>query len=208
MIQKRHVPAGIVACAAVVALLVPVAAQQRAAAGPTKENPLRLRAVIQSQGKSMGLQGVVQISIERWTTDAERQSLLALLAGPTVKAGEQGKLLNGLKDIKPRAGYLKLPNSPGWDIQYARENAAAGGMRQIVVVTDRPVLFVGSAKADPKPRAGFEVAVVRLQVDGGRGTGTMAAAARVRPDGDGGVLLDDYADEPIAVTNVTRRAGR
>jgi hypothetical protein len=69
-------------------------------------------------------------------------------------------------------------------------------------------LFVGSAKADPKPRAGFEVAVVRLQVDGGRGTGTMAAAARVRPDGDGGVLLDDYADEPIAVTNVTRRAGR
>jgi len=36
----------------------------------------------------------------------------------------------------------------------------------------------------------------------------MAAAARVRPDGDGGVLLDAYAEEPIAVTNVTRRAGR
>jgi len=50
------------------------------------------------------------------------------------------------------------------------------------------------------------VAVVQIQVDGaGRGKGTMAAAARVRPDGDGGVLLDDYAEEPIAVTNVTRK---
>ena len=76
------------------------------------------------------------------------------------------------------------------------------------MVTDRPVFFVGSAKADAKPRAGFEVAIVRIQVDAaGRGRGTMAAAARVRPDGDGGVLLDDYAEEPIAVTNVTRRAG-
>ena len=35
----------------------------------------------------------------------------------------------------------------------------------------------------------------------------MAAAARVRPDGDGGVLLDDYAEEPVAVINVTRRPG-
>ena len=65
MMQRRLVLAGIVTCAAVVALLAPVAAQQRPGAGPTKDNPLRLRPVIQSQGKSMGLQGVVQVSIER-----------------------------------------------------------------------------------------------------------------------------------------------
>jgi len=35
----------------------------------------------------------------------------------------------------------------------------------------------------------------------------MAAAARVRPDGAGGVLLDDYAEQLIALTNVTRRPG-
>ena len=33
----------------------------------------------------------------------------------------------------------------------------------------------------------------------------MAAAARVRPDGDGGVLLDDYAEELIELTNITRK---
>jgi len=53
------------------------------------------------------------------------------------------------------------------------------------------------------------VGVVQLLVDAsGRGKGTMAAAARVRPDGDGGVLLDDYAETPITVSNVTRRAGQ
>jgi hypothetical protein len=73
------------------------------------------------------------------------------------------------------------------------------------VVTDRPVLFLGSARADAKPRAGLEVAVVELQLDSvGAGKGIMAAAARVRPDGTGGVLLDDYAEEPIAVASVTR----
>jgi hypothetical protein len=40
-------------------------------------------------------------------------------------------------------------------------------------------------------------------MDAGRGRGTIAAAARVRPDGDGGVLLDDYAEEPIGLINIT-----
>ena len=36
------------------------------------------------------------------------------------------------------------------------------------------------------------------------GSGTMAAAAKVKPDGQGGVVLEDYADEPIKLTYVKR----
>ena len=79
-------------------------------------------------------------------------------------------------------------------IRYAREKVESGG-RTIVLVTDKPVFFLGGGRADAKPRAGYEVAVLQIQLDGtGQGRGTMAAAARVRPDGDGGVLLDDYAE--------------
>jgi hypothetical protein len=55
------------------------------------------------------------------------------------------------------------------------------------------VFFIGTGRAEPtKPRSGYEVGVLQIQVDGaGQGRGTMAAAARVRPDGDGGVRLDD-----------------
>ena len=56
--------------------------------------------------------------------------------------------------------------------------------RTISLVTERPVYFVGGGKADAKPRAGFELAVVQLNVDEfGLGSGTMAAAARVKASG-------------------------
>ena len=63
----------------------------------------------------------------------------------------------------------------------------------LIVVTDKPAFFVGGGRAESAPRKGYEVAVIEIRLDGkGAGTGSMAAAARVRPDGDGGVLLDDY----------------
>ncbi len=106
---------------------------------------------------------------------------------------------------RPRSGSSCSAAGQPYAIRYAREKVEAG-VRTIVVVTDRPVFFVGAGRADAKPRAGYEVAVLQIQLDGtGRGRGTMAGAARVRPDGDGGVLLDDYAEEPIALTNVTRK---
>jgi hypothetical protein len=69
------------------------------------------------------------------------------------------------------------------------------------------VYFIrGGGAGGGKPRAGHEVAIVQIQWDDkGQGRGTVAAAARVRPDGDGGVLLDDYAQEPITLTKLTRK---
>jgi hypothetical protein len=72
-------------------------------------------------------------------------------------------------------------------------------------VTERPVYFVGGGSADAKPRQGFDLAVLQLTVDDyGLGMGTMAAAARVKPDGSGGVVLEDYAEEPIKLSSVYR----
>jgi hypothetical protein len=90
-------------------------------------------------------------------------------------------------------------------IRYAREHKTDKG-RTIVVVTDKPVFFVGGARQNAKPRAGYESALIQLQVnDGGAGTGMMAPAARVKPGGESGVRIDNYADEPLAL-KVTRQA--
>ena len=89
-------------------------------------------------------------------------------------------------------------------IKWATQEALPGG-RRIVVVTDKPIAFVGGAAVGAKSRAGYEVAVIRFEIDKeGQGQGEMAAAARVRPGGDTGVLIDDYAEALIKLTKVTK----
>jgi hypothetical protein len=65
---------------------------------------------------------------------------------------------------------------------------------------------VGGGSTDAKPRAGYEVAVIQIDVDSvGLGKGTMTAAARVKPGGETGVQIDDYADNPIKLVTVVRK---
>ena len=91
-----------------------------------------------------------------------------------------------------------------WNIRYAYQQPNEKG-RRIVIVTDQPVYFVGGGQTDAKPREGYGVAVVQIEVDDvGLGKGTMAAAARVKPGGPGGVQIDDYADKPIDLVTVRR----
>ena len=40
----------------------------------------------------------------------------------------------------------------------------------------------------------------------GKGVGTMAAAARVKPGGETGVRIDSYAEKPLALTVTVRPA--
>jgi hypothetical protein len=52
----------------------------------------------------------------------------------------------------------------------------------------------------------YEVAVIQLMVDEiGLGSGSIAAGARVRPGGETGVQIDDYADESIKLVTVSRK---
>jgi hypothetical protein len=85
-------------------------------------------------------------------------------------------------------------------IRWARSVETAAG-RTLSFVTDTPVAFVGVGRRGAKPTAGYEVAVIQLTVDkAGKGQGTMAAAARIKPGGETGVRLDSYAETPIALT--------
>jgi hypothetical protein len=160
--------------------------------------PETFNATARAKTTSSEVSGALVIRISRYTPDFDRTTVETAL-----REGGYPRFLIALRNA-PEVGQLVLADGKPYTIRYARERIS-GSSRTIVVVTDRPVLFLGSARADAKPRAGFEVAVVELQLDGkGAGKGSMAAAARVRPDGTGGVILDDYAEEPIALADITR----
>ncbi len=138
------------------------------------------------------------INVQRYTPEADRAAVETAL-----KSGNYSSFLTALRKA-PEVGTVVF-NDRKWTIRWARERPGARS-RVIVLVTDQPIHFVGGGAIDAKPRAGYEVAVIQMQVDDtGLGTGTMAAAAKVKPGGDTGVVIEDYAEQPIKLTKVVRK---
>lgn len=184
------------------ALLVAVPAWIGAqTASPATGAPEIFSATAQAKNATGAMSGLLEIRLKRYTPDFDRKTVEAAL-----REGGYPKFLTTLRNA-PEVGQLVLGGGQPFAIRYAREKVEGGG-RTILVVTDRPVFFIsGGRPGGTKSRAGYEIGVVEIQLDAtGQGHGTMAAAARVRPDGDGGVLLYDYADELITLTKLTRKS--
>ena len=157
---------------------------------PATGAPEIFSATAQAKNASGAVSGTLEVRVNRYTPDFDRKTVEEAL-----RLGGYPRFLTALRNA-PEVGQLVLGGGQPYVIRYARETVESGG-RTIVLVTDRPVFFLGSG-------AGRRQAASRIRSgrapDSGwtardRERGTMAAAARVRPDGDGGVLLDDYAED-------------
>ena len=116
MLKKLGIVLAAVTTVMALAVAFPVSAQQvQAEQTPTAK----------------GASGTVQIAIERWTTDAERPALLAVVATTTDRPGGQDKSLAALQGVTRRTGYIRLANSLGWDWQQYRRGKAAGAKRGV-----------------------------------------------------------------------------
>jgi hypothetical protein len=169
---------------------------------PTKRYdtaPESFTANLQAQGAQGGAAAAtIQVDIQRYTPDADRTAVESAL-----KTGGYPAFLTALRKA-PQVGTVGFADQK-WNIRWARETRHEKG-RSIVVITDQPIFFVGGGRVDAKPREGYQVALIRMDVDDvGLGKGTMTAAARVKPGGEGGVQIDDYADKPITLTTVSRK---
>ncbi len=185
------------------ALTVPAAGQApEASQGPTPKNPLRLTAF----GISMqtGIKGTIDVVIERWTTDQEREALLKLAAKSKAdfRSGQE-ELINALQDIKPRTGFIRVPSRLGWDLKYARENALPDGTRQIVVVTDKPVSFFAARNNTRTMDYPFTLIEIRLNKEN-KGEGRMLAQTSIAVN-NGRLELENYGQEPVRLTTVSER---
>jgi hypothetical protein len=97
----------------------------------------------------------------------------------------------------PPVGYVQLGETRT-ELKFAHMRANG---KTLVLGTDRPIFFIGGGAPEAKPKAGYEMGVIELDLDArGNGTGTMAAAAKVKHTADGGVAIDDYAEKPVKLT--------
>jgi len=162
--------------------------------------PETFTANVQATGAQGGAAAAtIAIDIQRYTPEADRTAVEGAL-----KTGGYPAFLTALRKA-PEVGNVSFADRK-WPIRWARERATGKYTRSIVVVTDKPIFFVGGGRADAKPREGYEVAVIELQVDNvGIGKGSMTAAARVKPGGENGVQIDAYEDKPMNLVTVVRK---
>jgi hypothetical protein len=143
------------------------------------------------------------VVIERWTTDAERDRLRATL----MEKGSSA-LRTALRDITPRAGYLRGTVTLGWNLRFARELPLPEGGRRIVIATDRSMCFWELWRRPPSADCEFKLAEIRLGPDG-RGEGKLATAAKVIwNDVSRTIEIENYAFEPAHLDEVRVTDGR
>lgn len=195
MRRRYSVLAGMVMVVAVLALVGPLVAQEAAPqATVSTKNPLRFTAFAVSM--QAGVSGRVDIAIERWSTDEERQAYLKTLA----EKG-QDKVIDAMQDIKVRNGFIRTANSLGWDIKYARENILPDGTRQIVVITDKPVSFAAQRSASRVLDYPFSLIEMRFPKGKTEGEGKMLAASSISIKNQR-LELENYGQEPVRLTSI------
>jgi hypothetical protein len=144
--------------------------------------------------------GTVEITIDNWSTDAQRDQLMKVL----IEKGPE-KLLDTLQKM-PRVGSIRTPNSIGYDLHYARKNPLDEGGDQIVLATDR---YIGFWEAANRPRTvdyPFTLIEMRVGKDG-VGEGKMSLFTKITYDKKKNqIVLEDYGSQPVLLTQVRRES--
>jgi hypothetical protein len=147
-----------------------------------------------------GQAGNIDITVNRWSTDKQRDALMAVV---TQKGPE--KLLDALQDM-PAVGHFGTPGNLSWDIHFARKTQLPDGGERVVLITDRRIGFWEAANRPRSIDYPFTFIDIRLNRDG-RGEGKMSVATKVIYDKkDDMISLEDFQTSPVLITNVKREA--
>jgi hypothetical protein len=137
---------------------------------------------------------IVDIHIDRWSTEAERKALTSTLL-------EQGPdaLLRALQQQRS-VGRISTPDSLGYDLRFAYQEPGEDGGRRVIVATDRPI---GYWEARDQPRSinyPFTVIEMRIGRDG-TGEGKMSIATKITAVGNT-IALENYEAQPVRLQSI------
>jgi hypothetical protein len=159
--------------------------------------PEKFRAFAVSLGGPRTTSGAAQvdITIDRWSTDAERARLIeALNQG-------QNELLETLRDLQP-VGSIRTATSLAYDLHYSNQTPGEDGGRRIFLATDRPIGFWEAVNRPRSINYPFTFIELRLN-DQGEGEGKLSLATKVIASGPI-VQLENWAAQPAQLNQVRK----
>lgn len=188
------------------AVLVTTALLGGVAAAQTNGEKLTITAwAVNMSNIGTGGTAVVDFSVDRWSTEKERESLIAVM----LDKGQDGLLAAFQK--MPSHGRMRFPNLQGrdpfnarlgWDIRYAWQEPLPEGGRRIVLALDRYMSFW---EVRNRPRTvDYPFTLIEIRVDkSGDGEGKMSIATRIHFDKKKNVIeLENFASEPVRLQKV------
>jgi hypothetical protein len=144
-----------------------------------------------------GVQGAgeMDITIDKWSTDAERTALVDAFK----KGGNLG-LYEALQK-QDSHGYISQPGSLGYQIRFARQVKTDTGSK-LIVVTDKFVSNVNFDASDEFLK--YPISAAEMVLDAkGSGKGTMIVGARLSFDADGELKIEVPSNQPpIPMTKI------
>jgi hypothetical protein len=144
------------------------------------------------------------IRIERWSTDEERNALLAIVKEEQNVNRANQALLRELQRL-PRVGWIRDATSLAWDLRFAQQSPLPEGGRQIVIGTDRPI---GFWEARNQPRTiDYPFTILELRLDkANQGEGKMLADTRIIMNQKTNTLVMEHYDiSPVRLNQIRRR---
>ena len=187
MSVRRHVSG------AIVALTIGILLFQSAG---TAQAPERLDGLLASTAALGSGLFRIRIQIEDYTTDAEAQEFIDVLANEGWQALEDAFL-----DVEK--GRIIGPNQRGYNIAFARSFPHETG-RLIRLATAQPISFAEAYQNTRSREYAFGIIELRLD-ENGEGTGIVIAAARVEFTDDGQLSIESYGHPPLSITTINVR---
>ena len=139
----------------------------------------------------------VTINVDRKMSQGEADKLAAAF-----KAGGAAALRKALAGVPP-TGTFRIGGGAATPTRFTIERVTGAG-RLLTVLTDQPLLFVGAALPGAKSQAGYDFAVIDIEVDAkGSGSGTIAPAAKLKMNGSA-FVVEDYGVEAVRLTGVKK----
>jgi hypothetical protein len=138
----------------------------------------------------------IELNVDRWSTDAERDQLLAAYTGK----GAAG-MLTALQKTR-RVGTMRVRASLGYELHYARRTPDQDGGERIVLATDRPIEYWETRQW--RPIRDFPFTVIEIHVNAsGEGEGRMSVAAKVTySEATGSLEMENYANQAVQLQSV------
>jgi hypothetical protein len=174
-----------IAIAAVLSLTLP--------AGADAAETITATAKLKTAG-GLEASAPVSVVVERFSSDAERDELVAALKQGGTRARDLLFARNPIGSV--------VVGKTNTAIKYANVRTTGDG-RLITVITATPIAFIGAGLPGAQPKTGFDLGLVMLKVaTSGAGHGELVPATKVKFNELGAIVTDDYSEEVVTLSNV------